>query len=355
MEYISKKTRKLSIIGVHILGWSFVLAMPLLSVNNATISLGQYLRTLTFPLFFGLVFYANYFFLIKVFLFTKRLFIFFTANIVLYSLCIISMEFRRQQMMRNQFHETAFQHVRENGVSRSHHPSQTEMILRAFFGFALTTGASVAIRTTTKWFRSQDILRDLEREHLKSELANLKNQLNPHFLFNTLNNIYGLIIVNQDKAQEAVHQLSKLMRYLLYESNEKFVSLTREVEFMHHYIDLMKLRVNTNVHVSYKFPSDCRGYMIAPLLFISLIENSFKHGISPNKPSEINMTMSISEGRLVFIIMNTSFPKRDNDRSGSGIGLENLEKRLRLLYPGSHSMNINTAHFYYQTILTVNL
>lgn len=273
-------------------------------------------------------------------------------------LCIMMMELNHDRLVPQRT-TTGSAQFRPQNDEEFHRfgraPSQTEMMLRAFFAFAMTTGVSVAIRITTKWFRSQDILKDLEREHLKSELANLKNQLNPHFLFNTLNNIYGLIIVNQDKAQEAVHQLSKLMRYLLYESNEKFVPLSREIEFMHHYIDLMKLRINNNVQVAYKFPNESSSYQIAPLLFISLIENSFKHGISLNKPSEIVMTMSISQGKLVFIIVNTAFPKKDNDRSGSGIGLENLAKRLRLLYPGSHTMNISATQIYYQTILTVNL
>jgi sensor histidine kinase YesM len=313
VEHLSKNTRKLAIASLHILGWSFILIMPFLSSGNEGVHFGQYILTLTFPVFFAAVFYANYFYLIKEFLFTKRLLIFFSANILLYSVCTIAIELNRENFIQQRIRatmETVRPSSTEEAYRLSRGPSQTEMILRAFFAFAMTTGVSVAIRTTTKWFKSEDILKDLEREHLKSELANLKNQLNPHFLFNTLNNIYGLIIVNQDKAQEAVHQLSKLMRYLLYDSNEKFVPLAREIEFMHHYIDLMKLRINNNVRVAYKFPSESGGHKIAPLLFISLVENSFKHGISPNKPSEIQMTMSISENKLVFIIINTAFRKR---------------------------------------------
>lgn len=245
-----------------------------------------------------------------------------------------------------------------NIVKPLHHlgPPASDMIMRALIAFTMTTGIAVAIRTTKQWFISEDVRKDLEREHLKSELANLKNQLNPHFFFNTLNNIYGLIIQNQEKAQEAVLQLSKLMRYLIYDSNEKYVSLTKEIEFMHHYIDLMKLRVTNNVKVTYAFPKETSGYTIAPLLFISLIENSFKHGISADKPSEIHMDLKITtEKEVVFSIKNTSFPKKDNDRSGSGIGLENLKKRLNLLYANKHSIDVTSDADYYSTILTVKL
>jgi LytS/YehU family sensor histidine kinase len=230
------------------------------------------------------------------------------------------------------------------------------MLIRSFIVFALTTGIAVAIHTTSQWFRSEERRKDLEREHLKSELSNLKNQLNPHFFFNTLNNIYSLISQDQQRAGDAVLQLGKLMRYLLYESNEKFVTLAKEVEFMHHYIDLMKLRLTSNIVVRYSFAFNTSGYSIAPLLFISLIENSFKHGVSSLYPSEIEMDLRIVDyNKLTFSIRNTSFPKNENDHSGSGIGLDNLRKRLNLLYPGKHTLITKTQNSFYQTVLTVEL
>jgi LytS/YehU family sensor histidine kinase len=306
------------------------------------------------------VFYANYFSFIPKLLLSKKLVIFFIVNLMLYSACIVILETSKDIIRPGPPEDQAMkkppssQH--EMPMPLRGGPSQTEMILMAFIAFAMTTGVAVAIRTTTQWFRSEDLRKDLEREHLKSELANLKNQLNPHFFFNTLNNIYSLINQNQEKAQDSIIQLSKLMRYLLYDSNEKYVPLKKEIEFIHHYIDLMKLRITPNVSVKYSLPKETGGYNIAPLLFISLIENSFKHGISLGKPSEIEMDLKIDDLKdLIFNIRNTSFPKSDKDRSGSGIGLENLKKRLALLYPHKHTLEVKSDENYYQAILTVRL
>jgi hypothetical protein len=351
--------------GLHILIWLLIFNMPLLSSNTDHRTFNEYLRSLIFPFSFAVVFYVNYLFLIQKFLYPKKLILFFIANLILYACCSFASEnlrrFQKQQIAAEAGVPKKLPlHKGANGTTKDHKwphpPSKAEIILLAFIAFAMTTGVSVAIRTTSQWFRSEDIRRELEREHLKSELLNLKNQLNPHFFFNTLNNIYGLIVQNQDKAQDAVHQLSKLMRYLLYDSNEKYVSLSKEVEFMNHYIDLMKLRLNAGVLVTTDFSTDTAGLKIAPLLFISLIENSFKHGVSLTRPSEIEMRMWIeNHSRLNFEIRNTSFPKSDSDRSGSGIGLENLKKRLALLYPASHSLAINVNDKIYETRLTLQL
>lgn len=334
-------------IGLHLLVWALVINLPFLSFNDSQhITLDQYVRSIVFPLFFAVVFYTNYFFSIPKLLLSKKLVIFFIINLVLYCACSVVLE------MLKDFIRPGFPSDQAPGDG----PSQAEMILRAFIAFALITGVAVAIRTTTQWFRSEELRKDLESEHLKSELANLKNQLNPHFFFNTLNNIYSLINQNQEKAQDSIIQLSKLMRYLLYDSNEKYVPLKKEIEFIHHYIDLMKLRVTPNVSVKYSLPKETGGYSIAPLLFISLIENSFKHGISLSKPSEIEMELKITEMKdLIFDIRNTSFPKTDKDISGSGIGLENLKKRLALLYPHKHTLDVKSDENYYQTILTLRL
>lgn len=348
-------------IAIHLLVWALIFSMPLLSFGHDQqhVPFNQFLRFSIFPLFFALVFYTNYFVLIPRLFFSKKLVIFFFANLLLYSACTFSMEsmkhFNAPKLkmlkMKNEKRDRPVNMVRPKGI-----PSKTEMVLRSFIAFAMTTGVAVAIHSTNKWFHSEDLRKDLEREHLKSELDNLKNQLNPHFFFNTLNNIYSLISQNQDKAKDAVHQLSKLMRYLLYDSNEKFVPLSKEIDFLHHYIDLMKLRVNNSIAVEYSFPKETTGLNIAPLLFISLIENSFKHGISATKTSSINMEMTISTSKqLTFNISNTSFPKTENDQSGSGIGLENLRRRLNLLYPEKHSIKISAGPEIYQTILMVAL
>ncbi|WP_020531318.1 sensor histidine kinase [Flexithrix dorotheae] len=347
-----KKKQRYLLILMHILVWGIIFYMPFLSNFRSPKTLSDLFREFRPPIFFALIFYINYFFLIRKFVFTKKIWAFLLVNIGLYICCIFILEYFRD--FNFQKIDQATESLQE--MDRRPGPSFIEVFLRLFLAFMMTTGVTVAIKITSKWFHSEHLRKELEKEHLKSELLHLKNQLNPHFLFNTLNNIYGLIIQNQEKAQDAVHQLSKLMRYLLYDSNEKLVPLSKEIEFMHHYIDLMRLRLMTNVSVHYAFPKNNVDCEIAPLLFISLIENAFKHGVNLNAPSEIEMEMNLSrEKKLEFYVKNTAFPKSDEDRSGSGIGLVNLRKRLKLLYPENHTFTIHQEDKYFECTLTLQL
>lgn len=149
---------------------------------------------------------------------------------------------------------------------------------------ALTVALSVAIKMTGNWYRTEAEKQEIEKERTQAELKNLKSQLNPHFLFNTLNNIYALIQLNPPQAQYAVHSLSHLLRYVLYDNNQNLISLDKEFAFMKNYIELMSLRLSSDqVKLNIDIPDDGRGYMVAPLLFITLIENAFKHGVSRPK------------------------------------------------------------------------
>ena len=161
----------------------------------------------------------------------------------------------------------------------------------------------------TRQIRQQ--LKDEQTKHTEAELAWLKNQINPHFLFNTLNNISSLTQIDPDAAQDAIAQLSDLLRYAMYETNKKTVPISGEVEFMRNYISLMKLRCNEKTEVKTTFNIE-QDVEIAPLLFISLIENAFKHGVSSSRSSIIDIHLE--------------------QRSGSGIGLENTRRRLELMY-----------------------
>ena len=175
-----------------------------------------------------------------------------------------------------------------------------------------------------------------KQKDVEAELAWLKNQINPHFLFNTLNNISSLTQIDADKAQDTVMQLSDLLRYAMYETNKPKVPLEGEVEFLHNYIELMKLRCNEMTTVSENVEVEDGKAELAPLLFISLIENAFKHGMNSNAPAEIRISLTQKNGILVFICDNTNNPKLTKDRSGSGIGLENTRRRMDLLYQGRY-------------------
>lgn len=194
---------------------------------------------------------------------------------------------------------------------------------------------AMAIRMSQHWKRTEDMRREAEKARSEAELTNLRNQLNPHFLLNTLNNIYALIAIDPDKAQGAVQELSKLLRHVLYDNQQNFVPLCKEVAFITNYIELMKIRLSQTVAVNTDISVDENDATpIAPLIFISLIENAFKHGISPSVPSYINVKIAEADGVITCEIRNSYHPKSVNDKSGSGIGLEQVQKRLNLMYGG---------------------
>ena len=174
-------------------------------------------------------------------------------------------------------------------------------------------------------------------ETVVAELTWLKHQLNPHFLFNTLNNISSLTQIDPDKAQESIGQLSDLLRYALYDSEADRVPLESEVEFMDNYIDLMALRCNELTTVTKELEAPQGHVEVAPLLFISLVENAFKHGVNARHASFVRVSMKMEGDDLVFVCDNSVFEKQGTDRIGSGIGLENMKRRLELLYPGRYT------------------
>ena len=196
---------------------------------------------------------------------------------------------------------------------------------------------AVGMRYVVRWYEEKKKLEEERRRNTEAELNWLKNQLNPHFLFNTLNNISSLVRLDAGKAQDSIAQLSDLLRYALYESNNAKVKVVDEVVFMRNYIDLMSLRCNEKTRVEVWFGSFDSGLMISPLLFISLIENAFKHGVSAHVDSFVTVDMGMEDDDLVFTCLNSVVSKETADYSGSGIGLENMKRRLELLYHGNYS------------------
>ena len=196
---------------------------------------------------------------------------------------------------------------------------------------AFLAGVALLVHHVRRSMEIKQQLKEEQQKRTEAELEWLKNQLNPHFLFNTLNNISSLVQIDADKAQDAIAQLSDLLRYAMYESRHGMVPIQGEVEFMRNYISLMELRCNDKTEVTTTFDVQ-KNMEIAPLLFISLIENAFKHGVSSSRPSKIDIRLLQNDDELMFICDNTNYPKDDADRSGSGIGLENTRRRLELMY-----------------------
>ena len=226
-------------------------------------------------------------------------------------------------------------------------PDMPEMTTNMWIGFfsgafmffllnCIVAAIAIGIRHFIRTRQIRQQLKDEQAKHTEAELAWLKNQINPHFLFNTLNNISSLTQIDPDAAQDAIAQLSDLLRYAMYETNKKTVPISGEVEFMRNYISLMKLRCNEKTEVKTTFDI-AQDVEIAPLLFISLIENAFKHGVSSSRSSMIDIHLEQEYGSIVFACDNTNYPKDDADRSGSGIGIENTRRRLDLMYADHYS------------------
>jgi LytS/YehU family sensor histidine kinase len=250
-------------------------------------------------------------------------------------------------------------HVPPEGFSserRMFMPSPELFILKDLFSYFIPVIFSLAVRATESLIKTEAERSETEKRNLESELQHLRYQLQPHFFFNSLNNIYSLVDTSPTKAQEAIHNLSKLMRYLLYDTGREKVELSQEISFMTKYIQMMELRHTDKTKTTYYFPDIAdKHYDIAPLLFIPLIENAYKHCVSATQPSTIYFEITVEGNILVFLSENTNFPKDNSDKSGSGIGLENLIKRLDLLYPHKYEFKYGVKDNYFRVRLKIEI
>ncbi|MFT5168081.1 MAG: two-component system LytT family sensor kinase [Saprospiraceae bacterium] len=228
------------------------------------------------------------------------------------------------------------------------------MFLLAF----IIVGSSTILKIISDWVRYQRDRRELQTQTMQSELKFLKSQINPHFLFNTLNNLYALTLKKSDKAPEIVIKLSEMMRYMLYECNEKRVLLSKEVSYIRNYLDLERLRQAKNFEINFEVKGHVTDQKIAPLMFIPFLENSFKHGLN-NQISQgfVAIKMEVNERSVDFFIENSKaekLPAIEHRRSG-GIGLVNVRRRLNLLYPNHYYLDIKDNPNTYTVNLKLDL
>ena len=337
---------------IHLICWGLLLAFPLFMYRQGdtmTDFMRHYSRSLGGTLAWMAIFYLNYVYLVPKLLFLNK-----RKRFILYNLLAI---FVLVAMMTWWWHMMGdlFPNSTPKPEAYNAPPKWTRFVQMSFM-LILVVGLSVAVRMSQRWHKLQEAKMEAEQTRIDAELKNLRNQLNPHFLLNTLNNIYALIAFDPDKAQTAVGELSKLLRHALYDNQKRFVPLYKEVEFIKNYIELMKIRVTDNVKINTNINiDDDDSTPIAPLIFISLIENAFKHGISQSGYGEIDIYISNQDNNIICDIVNTNHPKRDNDKSGSGIGLEQVAKRLELMYPERYSwekgIDKETNKYYSKIIL----
>jgi len=224
---------------------------------------------------------------------------------------------------------------------------------RAIFASGFFIVMSSLIKFAVDWFGNERIQRNLESEKKDMELQFLKSQLNPHFLFNSLNNIYSLAYQKSDKTADAILKLSEIMRYMIYESNDSWVELSKEIEYVKSFIELQKLRFKDGAAVEFTLNGEIDGQHIVPLILISFVENAFKHGVANDHNDPIKINIIANQKILHFSITNKK-NTHNKDEMG-GVGLNNVERRLQLLYPDRYKLNIVNSATHYTSELMLDI
>ena len=217
----------------------------------------------------------------------------------------------------------------------------------------LMLGMNLGIKLYFKQRGDQVQMRELEKQNLEQQLEYLKYQINPHFFMNTLNNIHALVDIDPEKAKATILELSKMMRFVLYEGNKAGVPLDREIAFLQNYITLMKLRYTEKVRISVNTPTSLPNKEVPPLMFITFVENAFKHGVSYRQDSFIDIALNTDDDKLTFTCRNSRIPKEE-DKHG-GVGLANVKQRLELIYGRNYTLDIKDEPDTYTVNLTIPL
>jgi hypothetical protein len=323
--------------GLEIIAWTAFIVFPMLlfpygHARTAGGGVNPVLKSIFITHSLLIIFYyLNYYYLLPKFYFTKK-YRRYIPLALLYLLSILVLLFSFPEF--NFFPASVFPHYKIVFA--------LSIILRFLMMFLLSLG-----------FSSYQRLRQAEDERLRSELSLLRAQVNPHFLFNTLNSIYALTVIKSDLAPTSVTRLSAIMRYVMSDATQDLVPLQKELDYTSDYIELEKLRLTGNVKLVYSVNGDVNGKLIAPMMFIPLVENVFKHGVSTSGDPSISIIFKISGDSVKLSTVNTIARKESPGRKG--MGLENVRRRLDLLYPGRYQLNIEQTPEEYSLDLTIRL
>lgn len=312
----------------HIIFWlcSISLLTLIFYFYDEKISFNLIEKSIITNLFFAIAVYINLYLLIPRFLKQKNYIFYFFWLIVLLSATSLSLQFLFIYPLRNIL-----------GITEKYASFNTNLHSAYLFSTLLFVGITTFFKLIKDWLSLQDVnlkLVKIEQQKLEAELKTLKSQLNPHFLFNSLNNIYSLALVKSDKVPDLILKLSDLMRHIIYESKENFIPLEKELDFVNNFIELQRIRTSEKTKITYQINGEIPPARIAPLLFEPFIDNAFKHGLPGNENSDfitINFDFK-TQGRLTFTIENNYEEPFIQKKVNSGIGLQNVKKRLKLLY-----------------------
>lgn len=351
------KINKMAEITAHLMVWIILLGFPFFFISRQSIYIywDMYISFMAVPISWMIVFYLNYLWLVPSTMFKQRTRTYLVANAVIIAALGLGLH---EAQDKGYIGPRPYETTLKVGQQESNHlmPPTWFFFSRDLLTLILSAGLGATIRMSTRWREAEVARQEAEKNKTEAELKNLKNQLNPHFLLNTLNNIYALIAFDSNKAQEAVHDLSKLLRYMLYDNQSTRVPLNNEADFIRNYIELMRIRLSSNVTVETHIDIALDTHtVIAPLIYISLIENAFKHGVSSLHKSYVRIRLQEEEhGQVVCEIRNSNFPKTYHDKSGHGIGLEQVAKRLDLVYKDKYHWEKGVEGIEYRSILVID-
>ncbi len=359
--------KRYTAIAIHILIWVAIAVLPMLfKPSEVSFDLHQVQGIYLHLVITIFVFYISYSVIIPLFFYKKKIAITLILLLLISTLGSLGLNFARAKNAEHRMHTLSAERAKRTiKMHKEINPTNNRMprkqmkkmhtnrpLFNNFFFFLLISGAALSIRATQKWMQEETDRKSLEADKASIELAWLKNQVSPHFFFNTLNNIHSLIESNPEFAQKSVHQLSKLMRYLLYESNGTVIPLSKEVAFIENYIGLMKLKLTDNVKVSFNYDVISKNISLPPLLFNPLIENAFKFGVSYQEESFIKIELKLIDNNIVLTVENST-NKREANQEHSGIGLANLKQRLGLLYKKGYTLKVEESADRYKVELKI--
>lgn len=335
------KTRQ---VFLHSTIWIIILLSFLVLAGSGKVTYQNVVMIVYFGLINITIFYINYLLILPRFFNTKK-YLWFGASL---ALLIISTAFIKYGLatLYSDF-------VLQRGPKKEYHISFTDFFVGALFVSWFFIFLSTALKFMVDWFINEKVRSNLENEKLTAELAFLKSQLNPHFLFNSLNNIYSLSYQKSEKTPEAILKLSEMMRYMLYESNDNSVELSKEITYLKNYIDLQKLRFKNGAFVNMVIDGDTDGKLIMPMVLVSFVENAFKHGVASDEQNPILIAIRIWPQKLYFKVSN-KIANLNKDETG-GVGLANVKRRLDLLYKGRYRLQIHQEPDQYTCELYLDL
>jgi len=337
---------------LHVTGCIFFLMMPIifspdfLNEERPLFSIPPFQRDFLSYILLLVFFYLNYFVLVPKMYLTKKYLMFGLAALACFLFVAIIPDLI--------FAQEAFRPQRPPGGPHpqffrpQHRFPFLRQVYHHLFPFLIVLVLSLLFRIYIRW-------KQAEQEKANAELSYLKAQINPHFLFNTLNTIYSLVIKNSPNTADAVLKLSGMMRYVLTEGNNTHVSLEKEINYISDYIELQKLRVRNSVQLNYTVSGDTGGKKIAPILLIPFIENTFKYGVNPEAESAIDISIQVADDLLVMEVKNKKVPINTLKEEKSGLGIENTKFRLQLLYPGAHQLSIKDSKDNFEVRLSLSL